>query len=169
LIGRITITLVIAMLAAWPGAVRPFLQAAHAETPVATGHYSSVAQWLFDLYLNQSIRLTVANAGQAHPRVTQVLSPQMSAFARVLDRHRAPFVEAMQQPLRGHFGELEIAALAARLARQPVDLDEAARTRLIAVDQEFRRNGQTVIRAMTHDLGLLVSEALAAAPPIKQN
>ena len=166
---RVTTYLVVATLAAWPCAAHPLVSAAHAETPAATRHYTDVGQWLFDLYLNQSIRMTVANAGQTHPKVTQVLAPQMPAFARVLARHRASFVETMQQPLRGHFGETEIAALAARVARQPVELDEASRTRLIAVDQEFRRDGQTVIRAITHDLGLLVSEALADAPPIKQN
>ena len=149
--------------------VHPLTSVARAETPAATGHYTDAAHWLFDLYLNQSIRLTIAKAGQAHPKIIEVLTPQMPAMVRVLDRHRSPFVEAMQQPLRGHFNEAEIATLTTRVVRQQLALDDASRTRLIAVDQEFRRESQKVIRGITHDLGLLVSEALAAAPPIKQN
>ena len=166
---RVVIPLVLAMLALPPVVTGGHVTPARAETLAATGHYTAVAAWLFDLYLNRSIQLTVANAGQTHPRVFEVLTPQMPAMARVLSRHRTPFVEAMQQPLRGQFSETEIAALAARVARNPIELDDASRSKLIAVDQDFRRDHQTVIRAITHDLGLLVSEALAAVPANKQN
>lgn len=169
MLRRVAIYAFAALLVMLPANVHPLTSMARAETAAATGHYTDAAQWLFDLYLNQSIRLTIANAGQAHPKVVEVLGPQMPAMVRVLARHRAAFVDAMQQPLRGQFGEPEIAVLAARIARPPIELDDASRTRLIAVDQEFRRDSQKVIRGITHDLGLLVSEALAAAPPVKQN
>jgi hypothetical protein len=144
-------------------------QALPAESQVVRDAYEAVSRWLFDLYLNQSIRLTVANVSQARPDAPSVLGPQVPAIAKVLDRHRVEFVRAMQPPLRAHFSPTDVTAFAARLAKPNIELDDATRTRLIAVDGDFRRDSQKAIRALTFDLGTLVAEALAAAPANRQN
>ena len=141
---------------------------AQTEAPVVTTAYETTARWLFDLYLNQSIRLTVANSAQKRPDAPAILTPQLAAIARVLERHRADFAAAMGAPLRGQFSAPEIAAFSARLSKPPVDLDEPTRQKLIAVDADFRRDHQRIIRAMTFDLGSIVAEALAAVP-VRQN
>jgi hypothetical protein len=142
---------------------------AQTESPAVSAAYDTVGRWLFDLYLSQSIRLTVANVTQTRPDAQAVLGPQMPAIAKVLDRHREDFERAMQPQLRAHFTPADVTAFAARLAKPPLDLDTATRSRLIAVDADFRRDGQKAIRALTFDLGTIVADALAAAPPNRQN
>ncbi len=169
--GRLTRTVALAVVLAFHA--MPVLCStgarAQVEAPAVSAAYDTVGRWLFELYLNQSIRLTVANMAQARPDATAVLAPQMPAIAKVLDRHREDFTRAMRDPLRAHFGPGEVTAFAVRLAKPPLDLDEATRTRLIAVDADFRRDGQKAIRAITYDLGTIVAEALAAVPPTRQN
>lgn len=151
------------------GIAAPWHATAQAETAAASAAYDGVARWLFDLYLSQSIRLTVATVSQARPEASAVIGPQVPAITKVLDRHRQEFVSAMQQPLRAHFNATEAAALAERVTKQPLDLDQATLQRLVQVDADFRRDGQKTIRALTFDLGSIVAEALSANPPSRQN
>jgi hypothetical protein len=136
---------------------------ARAETPAATAAYTRVASWLFDLYLNQSIQLSAFNATRIRPGVEQVLAPRIPAMTRVLDRHRDGFVAAMQQPLRQHFSAPDAEAFAQRIGQSNLDLDDVTRGRLIEVDQVFRRDWQSVIRALTADLSVLIGEAMTTS------
>ncbi len=148
---------------------QPSIAQAQTEATAISAAYETVGRWLFELYLNQSIRLTVANIAQTRPDAPTVLAPQIPAIARLLDRHRDDFVRAMHEPMRVHLTPTDAVAFAMRLAKPPVELDDAMRNRLIAVDSVFRRDGQKAIRAITFDLGTIVAEALAAAPPNRQN
>jgi hypothetical protein len=126
--------------------------------------YRDVASWLFDLYLERSVQLSVFNLQRVRPGADRVLAPKLPAMVRVLSRHRDAFIEAMDRALREHVPPDVAAALAVRVRTPPVDLDEMTRTQLIAVDSEFRREAQSVIRALTADLGSMMDDALASAP-----
>ncbi len=123
--------------------------------------YAHVANWLFELYLNRSIQLSVFNANQIRPGAQTLLAPQIPAMAKVLERHRERFVAALLPPLQMHVPAQEIAKLQSTTQSEPVQLDDTARTRLIEVDGEFRREQQAVIRALTADLNVVIGEALA--------
>jgi hypothetical protein len=125
--------------------------------------YGQVANWLFELYLNRSIQLSVFNANQIRPGAEQVLAPQMQTMAVFLNRHRGAFVAAILPALQSHVPPTEIGRLEAVTQVQPLQLDDAARARLIEVDQEFRRDQQSVIRALTADLNVVIGDALAQA------
>jgi hypothetical protein len=127
--------------------------------------YDHVANWLFELYLNRSIQLSVFNANQMRPGADRVLAPQMPAIAKILERHRARFVAAILPPLQLHIPAQDIAKLQTATKSEPVQLDETARTRLIEVDGEFRREQQAVIRSLTADLNVVIGEALSQARP----
>ncbi len=171
MIGRGARRLVFGMLvvALVAPALSPRPARAQAESQPTAAAYDAIGRWLFDLYLNQSIRLTVANVAQARPDAPVVLGPQMPAIAKVLDRHRDDFIRAMRDPLRAHFNHSDAATFATRLAKPPIDIDDTTRARLVAVDADFRRDGQKAIRAITFDLGIIVTDALAAAPASRQN
>jgi hypothetical protein len=135
-----------------------------AQATAADAAYRAVAEWLFDLYLERSIQLSVFNVQRLQPGADRLIAPKLPAMVSILARHREPFATAMDRALRQHL-PLDVAtALAERVRRPPVDLDEATRTHLIAVDSEFRRESQSIIRAVTSDLGGMIDEALAAAP-----
>lgn len=139
------------------------------QGPAVDGAYADVAAWLFDLYIGQSIRLTLQQAARQRPGADTELARHAPVMARVLERHRAPFASAMTQALREAIGDGAIRDVQARARRTPSDLDEATRQRLVATDQVFRRDHQGVIRAITSDLGLMVAEALSGTAPSPQN
>jgi hypothetical protein len=148
------------LVLAWALIVPTLLRAQPATADAA---YADVANWLFDLYLNRSIQISVVNANRLRPGAEQLLQPQMPAMARVLDRHREPFVAALRPALQLHVPMQEITKLQAATQTASVELDDEARARLVEVDQEFRREQQSVIRALTGDLNVVIGEALAQA------
>jgi hypothetical protein len=143
-------------------AVALHVRPTHAEQAAATQAYADVAAWLFELYLDRSLTLTIASAARQRPGAEQVLVSRSEAITGVMQRHRDGFIAAMQQPLRSELPEVVIADLHRRILKQPADLDDASRARLIAVDSHFRRDAQAVILAMTNDLTLMISDALAS-------
>jgi hypothetical protein len=126
--------------------------------------YARVADWLFDLYVGQSIQLTLFNASKSRPGADGLLAPHIPAMTRFMERHRATFIAAMQPPLHEHLPAPEIDALAKLTATPKFELDDATRTRLTNVDEQFRRDAQAVIRAMTIDIGLIINDTLAQMP-----
>jgi hypothetical protein len=145
------------------GASLPFVRSAAAQTQTQTdATYRAVAHWLFDLYLQRSIELTIFNATRAQPAAQDVLVPRLPAMRAILARHREPFAAAIDRPLRTHVSVDAASQLAKRIASPTPVLDDAMRERLTAVDAEFRRDSQSVIRAITADLGTMVADTLAA-------
>jgi hypothetical protein len=124
--------------------------------------YRQAATWLFDLYAGQSVRLSIANAIRNRPPGTeQVLAPQLPIMVTALARHRDAFIMAMARPLQAQFNTAEIASLLQQATSEPLALDDVTRQKLVEVDADFRRESQTVIRAMTTDIGLMIATSLS--------
>jgi hypothetical protein len=135
---------------------------AHAQAAAAAdAAYAAISAWLFDLYLQRSAQLTIANAARSLPGAVDVLQPRVPAMLAVLARHRDGFDVAMQRALRAQMPAATALALQRNLAVTPVPLDAATRGSLLAVDAEFRREAQVVIGAITGDLASMVADTLS--------
>lgn len=137
-----------------PSAQRAFAQAQRQDA------YAEIASWLFRRYTEGAIAANLARAGVRKPEAQPRLVAAAPRMATTLERHRDPFSAVISPALRGAFDDTSAAQLAQRIRQTPLTLDADMGRRLVAVDQELRRNGQAVLTAILADIDLITDEVL---------
>ena len=128
----------------------PLLPAGSAQAqPTAT---AGLAGWLFDNYVEQQIEAAAKRALGRDPSIAAGILRNKVALTGALVRHRAVFEASIAPAIDANFKTDEIARLETVLreitAGREAGLSEAQRQGLTALDSDFRRNAQTVIRAV---------------------
>jgi hypothetical protein len=152
---RLAAALVIALTAA---SLAPARAPAQTTADVA---YDEVAAWLFQRYGDGVLGVVRRKVVDEKPAAEAVLAAELPRLKEFLAKHRDAFMAVMAPALREHVPEAEIAALAARVRIVPLALDAGMGRRLLAVDADFQRNGQTLLRTMAYELDIVVEQMLA--------
>lgn len=122
--------------------------------------YAEISGWLFRRYTEGAIAANLARAGARRPDAQPRLVAAAQRMANTLERHREPFSAVLGPALRGAFDALAASQLAQRIRQTPLTLDADMGRRLVAVDQELRRNGQSVLTAILADIDLITDVVL---------
>ena len=139
------------MLAMAPGGVK-----------AQAGTTAALAAWLFDHYVEQQIDAAAKRAVSRDPALAAAILKSRAALAGSLARHRGPFESNIAPAIDANFKAQELPGLDKALrdinAGREAGLTDAQRQGLAALDEDFRRNGQSVIRAVAIDVEALVLE-----------
>lgn len=123
---------------------------------------AALGGWLFEHYITQQIEIAAQRIGARDGAKAQDILKSRAVMARALERHRGAFEATIAPAIASNFGDRDIDGLLATLqaisADREAKLSDVQRQGLGAMDAEFRRNGQAVIRAVAVDLETLVVE-----------
>ena len=146
----------IALMVAWILALAPAGALAQAGTTAA------LTAWLFDNYMEQQIDAAAKRAVSRDPALAAAILKSRAALAGSLARHRGVFESTIAPAIDANFKAQELPGLDKALreinAGREAGLTDAQRQGLAALDEDFRRNGQSVIRAVAIDVEALVLE-----------
>lgn len=120
-----------------------------------------IAAWFFERYLLQSITVVRFNATRVSEEAGKAIEQEAPSLQRFLTKHRPAFVAALVPMIETEIPADERAAVAGEVASDGTKISARTRERLLVVDEEFQKNEQRLLRAMSYELNVLVETIVA--------
>lgn len=120
-----------------------------------------VAAWFFERYLLQSITVVRFNAAQMSEEAGKAIEQEAPSLQRFLTKHRPAFVAALVPMIEAEIPADERPAVASEVTSDGAKISAKTRERLLVVDEEFQKNEQRLLRAMSYELNVLVETIVA--------
>jgi len=124
----------------------------------AAGDAEQIAAWFFERYLLQSINVARFNAGRISADASKAVEAETPSLQRFLAKHRPAFVAALLPIIDAQVPAGETATVAQEVTSDGTKLSTRTREWLVAIDDEFQKNQQRLLRAMAYELNVLVEQ-----------
>ena len=121
-----------------------------------------IAAWFFERYLLQSIAVVRFNATRVSEEAGKAIEQEAPSLQRFLSKHRPAFVAALVPMIETEIPADEGAAVAGEVTSDGTKISPKSRERLLVVDEEFQKNEQRLLRAMSYELNVLVETIVAS-------
>lgn len=131
-----------------------------AQSP-ASSEAERIAGWFFERYLLQSINVMRFNAQQMSADAGKAFDDEAPSLQRFLTRHRPAFLAALVPLVESSIAAPERPIIAREVESEGSKISEHTREMLLAIDDEFQKSEQKLLRAMSYELGVLAEQILA--------
>lgn len=135
--------------------------AALPATALADTEAEQIAAWFFERYLLQSISVVRFNVSQVSEEAGKVVEQEAPSLHRFLTKHRPAFTAALVPLIGREIPTAEMATVAREVTSDGSMISPATRVRLVAIDEEFQKGEQRLLRALSYELGVLVEQIVA--------
>lgn len=132
--------------------------AASIRPAFAAGETEQIAAWFFERYLLQSINVARFNAARVSEDASKAVESETPSLQRFLAKHRPAFVAALLPIIDAQVPAGETATVAQEVTSDGTKLSARTREWLVAIDDEFQKNDQRLLRAMAYELNVLVEQ-----------
>lgn len=161
LIAKPATTVALSRRAAWRALCGGVAVVVLPSLALAASEAEQIAAWFFERYLLQSISVVRFNAAQSSEEAGKVVEREAPSLHRFLTKHRPAFVAALIPLIEREVPAAELATIAREVTSEDPKISTKSRERLVAIDEEFQRNEQKVLRALGYELGVLVEQIVA--------
>ncbi len=125
---------------------------------LAAGDAEQIAAWFFERYLLQSIGVARFNAERISAEASKAVESETPSLQRFLTKHRPAFVAALLPKIDALVPAGETATVAREVASEGTKISARTREWLVAIDDDFQKNEQRLLRAMAYELNVIVEQ-----------